>query len=317
MKTLLHDVALFLLYTFTALLALAGNATVFLTALRNRHKCASPSTAHFSLSTTRVLLLHLALVDTVLGLTLPIQILLCSRYFLTKLTYSAHVCAAAQCVQVLTYNVSTLTICLIAYDRYRLIHNPLCRYYPSRLPRALLLVWMLSAVFSGSYFASAPLRSTQRLITCQPLFASIDERFTAARIFCELALFYVIPLLLITVLCVLTMRVISRRLIVGVQRFRTFGQSRTRSLGLLLLTAGIFTASRSPIHLVHVRKLWSASTNQCDESTTYQLIYWLNISSCCHNPIIYSWLNRRFRTSFFDCCHRLIVRKCSELSSRN
>ena len=321
-----RDVFLLLLYTVTSVFALISNGIVFRVIFRRQHHLLSQSTIHFPLSTTRILILNLALADTLLALTIPMQFISCSTYFLSHFSISSYICILNRFMQILAYNASTVTICLIAYDRYRLIQNPLSKYYESKLFRSLLSTWILSSLFSASCILSTKAQiyfaSNRTFISCQILLPTMTKDFSndyilKRRIFCAVLTFYIIPLVSVTILCVLTMRVIFRRSTVGVQRFQSFKQTRRRSLILLLMTAITFALSRTPIYLVHLHEFLIASSkipptrsiragNLCNYSTLYLLFYWLSISSCCHNPIIYNWFNRRFRLLVIDCYRSIL-----------
>jgi hypothetical protein len=56
----------------------------------------------------------------------------------------------------------------------------------------------------------------------------------------------------------------------------------------------------------------STRTNKCNDSTIYLLFYWLGISSCCHNPIIYSWFNRKYRSLLFHWFRSMIYCRRSQ-----
>ncbi|UJR37312.1 hypothetical protein I4U23_030020 [Adineta vaga] len=323
----LRDILLLVLYTLTAVFALFNNGLVFIVTFRRRHYVLSQSTVKFPLNTTRIFLFNLALADTLLSLTMLIQFLSCSKYSLENLPLSSYICISNKFIQILAYNASTFTICLIAYDRYRLIQNPLLKYYRRKLFRILLFTWILSILLSASYLISTRIQiyfvSTKHVIGCQILLPTIAKHFLndyilRTRIFCVVMLFYIMPLFIISILCTLTIRILSRRTIIGVQRFRAFEQTRTRSSMLLLITVIIFVLSRTPIHFIHLRELFISSSSsskiaptrsvqidKCNDTTMYLLFYWLSLSSCCHNPIIYSWFNRRYRTLFFYCCRSM------------
>lgn len=324
---LVRDIFLLILYMLTSLLALVGNGLVLQISLRRRHNLFSKSTTTNSpLSTTRIFLLNLALADTLSGLTIPIKFIFCSKYFLDNYMFSSYICLFNKSIQILGYNASTLTICVIAFDRYRLVQNPLKKYGRRKICRTILFIWILTGLFSISCLVSMKVqtyfKSYDELISCQILFPSIEKYFSSdyihqIRAVCLVFIFYIIPFLIISILCILTMRVIDRRSIIGVQQFRTFKQTRTRSIALLMIMVIVFTLSHSPIHFIHVREFFISSSkaspvrsilriNKCNDSTMYLFFYWLSICSCCHNPIIYSWFNRKFRTLVFRYCRSVV-----------
>jgi hypothetical protein len=321
----IRDTFLLLLYALTSLLALIGNGFVCRISFKRRNNLLSQPTTKLPLSTSSIFFLNLALADALSGLTIPIQFLFCSNYFLQKYSFSSYLCVLSKSIQILGYNASTLTICVIAFDRYRLVQYPFQQYYQRKTYRAILFTWIISGLFSATCLISMKVHtyfnSYQKLISCQILFPLpvkylSSDYIRKIRVFCLIILFYIIPLVVITILCLLTMRTIARRSIVGVQQFRTFEQSRTRSIRLLMVIVIVFALSHLPVHFIHLRDFFispskvspvrSARPNKCNDSTMYLLFYWLGISSCCHNPIIYSWFNRQFRSLVLQCCRSII-----------
>jgi hypothetical protein len=309
---IIQDSCLLLLYLLTSLLAVIGNGLVFRISYQRKRPINLP------LSTPNIFLLNLAFADALAGLTILVQFLFCSKYFLENIITSSYLCVLTKSIQILAYNASTLTICVIAFDRYRVIKNPLKLYSDRNTRRSVLFTWILSGLFAGSCLFSMKVHtyfiSYHKLISCQILFP-IEYKYISSvlirkiRIFCLIFLFYIIPFMIISILCILTMRTIAQRSVIGVQQFRTFKQSRTRSIRLLIIIVTVFTLSHLPVHYIHIRDLFTSSStrsslhlNNCDDTRTYLFSYWLGISSCCHNPILYSWFNRQFRTIVFNCC---------------
>ena len=316
---LLRNILLLLLYTLTSFLSLLVNGLVCQISFQRRNH-----SSNVPLGTTYIYLLNLALADALSGLMILIQFLFCSKYFLETYSFSSYLCIGSKSIQILGYNTSTLTICVIALDRYRLVQNPFQQFHQRNTSRAIFFTWFFSGLFSASCLLSMKVQtyfhSYENFIACQILFpitlnALSTEYIRQIRIVCLIVCFHLIPFLTITILCLLTMRKITRRSIIGVQQFRTFEQSRTRSTRLLMLIVLVFTVSHLPINCIYLRDLFlvsnSASTRsirtvKCNDSTMYLFFYWLGISSCCYNPIIYSWFNRKYRTLLCHCCRSLI-----------
>ncbi len=269
------------------MIALIGNGLVCRICFQRKHSTNIP------LSTTNIFLITLALADALSGLTILIKILFCSKYFLENLIISSHLCVLSKSIQILTYNTSTLIICVIAFDRYRLIRDPLKQYYQRNTRQSIFFPWFFSGLFAGTCLISMRVHtyfiSYEKSISCQVFFPSSSSDFIRKiRVFCLVILFYITALLIISILCILTMRTIARRSIIGVRQFPTFQQSRTRSIRLLIIILLVFTLSHLPVHFMHIRDFIISSSirflqkNKCNDTTIYLFFYWLGISSCCH-----------------------------------
>jgi hypothetical protein len=309
---LVRDICLLLLYILTSLLALIGNGLVCRISFQRKHLTNLP------LSTTSIFLLNLALADAISGLIIPFQFLFCSKYFLEHFLIGSHLCILSKSIQILAYNTSTLIICVIAFDRYRIIQDPLKQYYHRNTRQSIVFTWLFSGLFASTCLISMRVHtyfiSYDKLISCQVFFPSISSDFIRKiRVFCLITLFYIVPLIVISILCILTMRTIARRSIIGVQQFSKFQQTRTRSIRLLIIIVTVFALSHFPVHFMHTRDFFFPSSNRlprlknkCNDTTTYLFFYWLGISSCCHNPIIYSWFNRQFRKLVLNFCRSIL-----------
>ena len=306
----LRDTCLLLLYTLTSCLALIGNGLVCRLSFQQK------SSTNLPFSTSRIFLLNLAIADTLSGLTILLQFLFCSKSLLDYFPLSSHLCILTKSLQILAYNTSTWTICVIAFDRYRRIEDPLQQHYHRHTRRSIAFTWILSGLFASSCLMSMRVHtyfiSRDKLISCQVFFPHIfSDSIRKIRVFCLMIFFYLIPLIILTVLCILTMRILARRSIIGVQQFPKFRQSRTRSIRLLTVIVTVFALSHLPVHILHLRDFFirsSSKSNKCNDTTIYLLFYWLSISSCCHNPLLYSWFNRQFQLLVIHCVRTVFCR---------
>lgn len=314
----IRDICILILYILTSLLAVITNIPICRISLQRRKYSVIQST-YVPLSTINTFLFNLALADALAGLTISSQVVFCSKYFLETFSFSSYICILSKSIQILGYNTSTLTICVIAFDRYRIVKNPFKQYYRRKTFRIIFCTWFLSGLFSTSCLISMKadtyFNSYQKLISCK-VFFPISTKYLSSfhmrkiRVFCLIFFFFLIPFLILTILCILTMRVIARRSIIGAQQFQTFEQSRTRSIRLLMVIIVVFTLSHLPINFLFIRDFFLSSskissskqTNKCNDPTIFLSFYWLGISSCCHNPFIYGWFNRKYRRLIFNCC---------------
>ena len=304
-------------YSATFLVGVVGNLLVLRVLFLQRKK-----DLHGSMSITNIYLASLALADLLTAITIPLQFLFCSHYLLEYFIISPYVCVALKAAQVFVYNVSILTMVLIAIDRYRLIHNPLQSKHKRLSPKYTLpIIYVLSmlnaltCVFSMKIFDY--FRSANTLIGCRILFPHVlpipDVILRRIRVGLLFIGFYIIPLLITIPLYVLSIRTIYKRPRIGQSSQIQSTESKYRSIKILIIMLLIFVLSWVPFHVLNIYDLYfpdeyhtfSKSENHlCDASTFYMALYWIAISSCCYNPFIYSWFNKTFRKYLTKCCRR-------------
>ena len=86
-----------------------------------------------------------------------------------------------------------------------------------------------------------------------------------------------------------------------------FYQSRIRTIKMLLISLCAFLIGWLPTHLTHLIDFYILPLlpKECNSSFWYNIFYWISISSCCYNPFIYCWFDKKIRSTarrFFCCC---------------
>ena len=86
-----------------------------------------------------------------------------------------------------------------------------------------------------------------------------------------------------------------------------FYKSKMRTIKMLSLSFVAFMVGWAPITMVRIIDFFIFPIFQkaCNASFTYQLFYWLSVSSLCYNPFIYCWFDPKFREvsrTFLNCC---------------
>ncbi|CAF1374044.1 unnamed protein product [Rotaria sordida] len=158
---LVQNTILPVIYSLTSLLVLIGSGLIY----------------RYNKS---IFLLNLAIADTLSDLTIPIQFIFRSKYFLKKCSCSLYICLLSKSIEILGYNASTLTICIIAVDRFHLVYNQLKQRHRIKIRCALLFIWILPSLFSTSGLISIKVNtyfnSYQQLISCQILFFPLTAK---------------------------------------------------------------------------------------------------------------------------------------------
>lgn len=311
------DIFTLIFYSATFLVGVVGNLLVLRVLFLQRK-----INLLRSMSITNIYLASLAFADLVTAITIPLQFLFCSHHLLEYFLISPYVCVGLKATQVLMYNVSILTMVLIAIDRYRLIHNPLHSKYERLNPKytlpmiyALSILNALTCLFSMKIFDY--FRSANSLIGCQILFPDalpingiILRKIRVGLLFIG---FYIIPLLITTPLYVLSIRTIYRRPTIGQSSQPQSTESKGRSTKILVIMLLIFVLSWLPLHIMNIYDIYSSNEHYtssrlenrlCDASTIYTALYWIAITSCCYNPFVYSWFNKNFRKYLTKCWRR-------------
>ena len=249
-------------------------------------------------------------------MTIPFQFLFCSYYLLENFKISPYVCVGLKSIQILTYNVSILTMVVIAIDRYQVIHKPLQLSAKRLRPRySLVAVWLLAFLFAVTCLVSMKVSEyfldSYQLIGCRVLFPNALTIFTTLfrkiRVTVLAVCFYLIPLIITTRLYLLCVCTIAKRFTIGESNYARFSESKRRTIKVLIVILLVFALCWLPIHVMNIKDFYfqhsTATINQsgnrnCNASTLYTIFYWLAINSCCYNPFIYSWFNRTFRQHF-------------------
>ncbi|RWS24889.1 hypothetical protein B4U80_13839 [Leptotrombidium deliense] len=304
---LVRDILLLVLYSITALIALFGNYIV----------CKIIFSKHSRLkNSTYTLVGNLAISDILGGITIPGQWLFCSTHALDvwKLEF---MCSVSKSLQVLSFYISSLTMMLIAMERYHGIMYPLKR--PLKTKVLIIATWISTTIFVALTMGSAKIFeyfTNDRIISCRIVLKFTtpfnSDNLRSQRVWGIWLGQYLIPLLVTCLLYAKVVRKIwlrERTGIATVSKSERDAEKR-RIIFMLITVVVVFTLCWLPLHILNfvdyvIKKLEKRSGGRgggklCNDSTLYFLLYWLGISSCCYNPFIYWWMNPSFRRGFLN-----------------
>ncbi|RWS23679.1 putative G-protein coupled receptor 83-like protein [Leptotrombidium deliense] len=300
----IRDVSLLTLYSITALFAIVSNCCVCKIVLKNDEMQTK----------TNLLIVSMAVSDIIAGIGIVAQWLFCSHQLLLYDTGRV-VCGFLKSLQIITYSVSSLTMITIALHRYLSI------FHHSRLgiirmkfnvKAAIISTWIIAIVFVAMTAMSIKIFkffTPKEIITCEVIlqFSRPFDSKSVRKIRVGLLILaqFLLPLLITASLYARIMFVVFRRQVVGESnqhRSRKLSESKKKTILMLVVVLVVFTICWLPVHIHHLLDFFfkpkSKQFGYCNNSTSYFILYWLGISSCCYNPIIYYIFNPRFRNEF-------------------
>ncbi|CAG7815254.1 unnamed protein product [Allacma fusca] len=273
-------------YLLIACISIIGNLLVVQLVIRSRR-------LH---TLTHALLANLAVADLFMAtLNIPFS---AARVILAEWPFGSFLCQVVPFVQVTSVYVTSITMAVIAVDRYQVIINPLGRRMKNSQGVVLVIaIWSLSALLSLPFALHHKVVTmlTVRVVNrCQAEFSSMERRrwLTVATVLGQ----YLVPLIFTTVSYVsIMMRLGLRSSAMGSTTPRQVAaqsKAKRKTIKMLVLTVIFFAACWAPINAYHLLTHFSLVSHNSTAILTCHLIA---MSSTCYNPFIYCWLNEHFR----------------------
>ncbi|XP_066981472.1 tachykinin-like peptides receptor 99D isoform X1 [Macrobrachium rosenbergii] len=257
---------------------------------------------------TNIFLVNLSVADTMVS---TLNVVFNFTYMLNLHWRFGHVyCKISQFVSVLSICASVFTLMAISFDRYIAIMHPL-RPRMGRKATITIAVW----IWVSSICVSMP---TMIFFTTD----NIPEKDGEERVVCygawpdgdqgESYLEYVhtvILMVLTYILPLLSMGFTYARIGWTLWGSRSIGEqtprqvesirSKRKVVKMMIVVVTIFGVCWLPYHAYFIlANLMPEITHTAYIQETYLAIYWLAMSNSMYNPMIYCWLNNRFRNGF-------------------
>uniref|UniRef100_A0A8C8R5F3 C-C chemokine receptor type 10 n=1 Tax=Pelusios castaneus TaxID=367368 RepID=A0A8C8R5F3_9SAUR len=271
-------------YLLLSLLGVVGNGLVLLTHARYRQ----------ARSVTDVCLLHLAVADLLLLLTLPFAVV----GMLYGSLLGTDACRTLQGLYMLNSYSGFLFLTCISVDRYvAIVQAPTaCRLRPQARCYGWLaagLAWLLSTLLALPQFVYSQTEQHQDLQLCRVRFpAGISKAARVATNLAQVTLGFVVPFLVMT------------SCYAGVARTLLAARSfqRHKALRVTLALVLVFVFLQLPYSLVVVldtANLLGSGEMSCAQSRRKDLALMVTSSlafaRCCLNPVLYAFVGVRFR----------------------
>ncbi|KAL4238670.1 hypothetical protein ACF0H5_003377 [Mactra antiquata] len=299
-------VLLVILYVLITLMSLTGNSLVIMTFVFDRHMR----------SVTNVFILSLAVADIMVTLTcVPINI---GTAFAKYWIFGHFGCKLVPFFMTFSVACSSLTLCSIALDRYvAIVHPHKLKFLqnPKRAAIFLVLIWTVSFLCSVPHavfytvqkIEDKCFRSDDHMLIC--LWPK-NEYKLPLELWLTVVVLFIIPLIIMSTTYGLIGYQLWIRKPVGTRRNSLRNSSMKKSvIKMLVIVMLAFIICWSPIMILNaVEKCVEKVNSNNNKHVRYLELYFqcLCMASCCINPIIYTFMNRKFREKFvrYLCCNK-------------
>ncbi|CAG2109383.1 unnamed protein product, partial [Medioppia subpectinata] len=221
------------------------------------------------------------------------------RMLLEDWPFGTLMCKLGPFIQALSVFVSTISMTIIAIDRYQVLVGLLRRRFTTTVPTGLiiLVIWLTAGLLSipYAYFNEiVELFTFKMFIRCRVVYPEPKDKYrkwiTVLAFFTQ----YSIPLLIISV-CYTRIGVhIWKREGIGAltqQQRSDQNQSKLKTIKMLITAVVVFAICWLPLNILHIRADFGFGNYSFN---ILMICHWIAMSSVCYNPFIYFWLNKDY-----------------------
>ena len=302
------------LFTFVVVLGVIGNTLVLVVVLKNQS---------YRQTTTNLYILNLSIADLLfLIFCVPFHAVI---YTVLSWPFGKFMCKFAHLFQFLSMIASVLTMVAMSTERFMAIVYPI-RTKHMRTPLSALFVSILTWVVAAMVAFPFPIvyiakeRDTgfgESIIICaddwQIIGASHDDK--AIYFLMLFLLSYMIPLVIIVLMSVLTIRHLSSSnpVLSDTAAFKESTKTKKRVIRLIIVTQAVFLFCWLPAHLCWIWSTFGRESLRTPSWTFYYLkvcAHALSYSNSAANPVIYCFMSATFRKGFMKAlgCFRYTTR---------
>ncbi|WAQ96576.1 QRFPR-like protein [Mya arenaria] len=279
------------------ILSVSGNSLVVLTFIYNKHMR----------SVTNVFILSLAISDLMVTFTcIPVNM---GTVLRVVWVFGDFGCKMMPCVTQFSVTCSSLTLCCIAFDRYYAIVHPLKLKLWQTTKRATILqvfVWVTSAATSIPYIF---FYETDDISACHEFGEESKVVCKAADLkmfrkvmdtWVTLPVLFFGPFLFMSVIYTIICYQLWMQRPIGASRKTFDGRLKLKQkvIKMLIMVVLIFVVCESPLLLFNA----ASETNHLQLTqaniTLRAFLQCLALSSTCWNPLVYAFMNEKFRVAF-------------------
>ncbi|XP_041364641.1 RYamide receptor-like [Gigantopelta aegis] len=298
------QVTIITMYTLIVVLAFGGNTIVCFTVLRVRRMR----------TVINLFIVSLAISDILMAL-FCIPFTFVANLVLNYWPFGDFLCPVVTYLQVVMVFLSSFTLTAISLDRYVAIIFPL-RQKLTKGPALIIIaiIWILSFVIpipTGRY------SSTHKYVNVSTAPTFCEEIWpldSARKIYSTaiLILQYIMPLAIMIVAYGQIIVVIWMNKTPGEavsSRDQRMNESKKKITKMMLMVVIIYAVCWLPIHVINITGDVDPSIYDGEHmNIVWMISHWLAMSNCMYNPIVYCWMNSKFRQGFIQAFSCLLCR---------
>ncbi|KAF7218736.1 C-X-C chemokine receptor type 5 [Nothobranchius furzeri] len=297
-----HAIFQSVFYSFIFFLGLAGNGLMITILLRRQHR----------LRITEIYLLHLALADLMLIITLPFKSVGC----ITGWVFGEFLCILTGVLENLNLLCVSFLLACIGFDRYLAIVHAVPSMQ-SRRPRVVHLtcmsLWLFCLLLSlpNAVFLSVKMDQNDLFLDCHAYRFKIHSHnwVVTNRVIHNVCFFFSLGVMCYCYTALVVTLCSSQK-----------SQSKKAAIRLALLVTLVFCCSWLPYSMasliMSLSELKLIILDTCDSEEllkqVYNVSYSLGISHCCLNPFLYAFVGVQFRNELI---HLLCQLGCGRVCS--
>ncbi|XP_033211510.1 RYamide receptor isoform X2 [Belonocnema kinseyi] len=293
---------IYILYTTVFVVALVGNVLVVYIV----HSCPRMKTV------TNYFIVNLAVGDILMDL-FCVPTTFVSTLILQYWPFGQELCPSVNYSQAVSVLVSAYTLVAISIDRFMAIMWPLRpRLSKTQAKLLILAVWLLALI------VSFPIALVSKLNQPHPRY-NVCDRYMCEEIWpsTQQKYYYSIALLVLQYLVPLLVLMFTyTRIAIMVWGKRPPGEaentrdqrmvrSKRKMVKMMVTVVIVFTTCWLPFNvLILVMESNQDLSGRPGFPFLFVALHWLAMSHACYNPVIYCWMNPRFRTGFLAALSR-------------
>ncbi|ESO09429.1 hypothetical protein HELRODRAFT_120633, partial [Helobdella robusta] len=249
-------------------------------------------------SVTNYFIANLASADLfVTFLVLPFTLL---SNILTEWHFGWFLCKVIPYMQAVSILISINTLSAVAIERFCAIMYPVQVIITRKVAMYIIVViWILPACIQIPWIFFYRILVDRGMTRCT---MDTNDPNLSIFILAVIVVFYVLPLLLMSLLyAIIAIKVCRRDVssIRGSQTDRMIQASKTHVIGMLMTVTFVFALSWLPLYILQFRNMFYSSHMNKNEFKAYKYIVpfakWLGSANSSINPLIYCYFSKTFR----------------------